>query len=59
VWCNEWLSRGRRLTLVKSVLKAISVYWMYLAFIPEGMLEKMRRISFTFLWFGHKVNSFG
>jgi hypothetical protein len=25
-WCNRWLSRGGRLTLIKAVLEAIPVY---------------------------------
>ena len=39
-WSHRWLSREGRLVLVKSVLEAIPVYWMYLAWIPKGILEK-------------------
>jgi hypothetical protein len=51
-WCNHWLSRSDRLTLVKLVLEAIPVYWQYLAHIPKGILEKIRKICFRFLWSG-------
>jgi hypothetical protein len=48
-WSNKWLSRVGRLMLVKSILEAILVYWMSIAWIPKGVLEKLRQICFTFL----------
>jgi len=54
IWCHKWLSRAGRLVLVKSVLEAIPVYWMSLAWIPKGTLESIRRICFRFLWSGKK-----
>jgi hypothetical protein len=54
VWSNKWLSRAGRLTLVKSVLEAIPIYWMSIAWIPKGILEKLRHICFAFLWQGQK-----
>lgn len=54
VWCHKWLSRAGRLTLVKSVLEAVPVYWMSLSWIPKGILEAARRIFFRFLWSGKK-----
>jgi hypothetical protein len=53
-WSHRWLSRAGRLVLVKSVLEAILVYWMSLAWIPKGILEKMRKLCFTYLWQGNK-----
>jgi len=53
VWSHRWLSRAGRLTLIKSVLEAIPVYWMSLAWIPKGILEKIRRTCFTYLWKGN------
>ena len=52
VWCHKWLSRAGRLTLVKSVLEAVPVYWLSLSWIPKGILEAARRIYFRFLWSG-------
>jgi hypothetical protein len=46
----QWLSQAGRLVLVKSVLEVILVYWMSLSWIPIGILEKIRRICFKFLW---------
>lgn len=54
VWSNKWLSRADRLTLVKSILEAIPVYWMSITWIPKGVLENLRRIYFIFLWQGKK-----
>lgn len=54
LWSNKWLSRVGRLTLVKSVLEAILVYWISIAWIPRGVLDKIRRICFSFLWQGKK-----
>ena len=52
--CNRWLSRAGRLVLIKSVLEAIPVYWMALAWIPKSILNKSRRICSNFLWSGKK-----
>eukprot|EP01018_Ginkgo_biloba_P039380 Gb_12932 [translate_table: standard] len=54
IWCQRCLSRGGRLVLVKSVLEALPVYWMSLSWIPQGILDQMRKISFRFLWSGGK-----
>jgi hypothetical protein len=56
VWSFRWLSRAGRVTLEKSVLEAIPVYWMSLAWIPKGILEKARQICFRFIWAGTKDN---
>jgi hypothetical protein len=53
-WSHRWLSRAGRLVLIKSVLEAIPVYWMSLAWIPKGTLDKMRKLCFTYLWQGNK-----
>ena len=53
-WSNKWLSRAGRLTLVKSGLEVVPVYWMSIAWIPKGILEKLWHICFTFLWQGQK-----
>ena len=54
VWSHKWLSRAGILVLVKAVLEAILVYWMSLSWIPKGILERIRRICFKFLWSGKK-----
>lgn len=49
-WCNKWLSKARRLELVKVVLEAIPVYWTSLPWVPKGILGKIRQLSFHFHW---------
>jgi hypothetical protein len=36
------------------MLKAIPIYWHSLVFIPKGILEKIKKMSFRFLWSGKK-----
>eukprot|EP00253_Pinus_taeda_P030159 PITA_30159 len=56
-WSYRWLSRAGRLTLIKSVLLAIPVYWAALTWIPKGVMEKIRKICSRFLWAGTKESS--
>eukprot|EP00253_Pinus_taeda_P018226 PITA_18226 len=56
-WSFRWLSRAGRLTLIKSVLSAIPVYWVALTWIPKGVMEKIHRICCRFLWSGSKESS--
>eukprot|EP00253_Pinus_taeda_P012859 PITA_12859 len=56
-WSYKWLSRVGRLTLIKSVLLAMLVYWAALTWVPKGILDKIRRICSRFLWAGSKEDS--
>jgi hypothetical protein len=49
-WCNRWLSLGGRFTLIKAVLECQPVYWMALAAIPVSVLDKLRKLTYNFLW---------
>jgi hypothetical protein len=57
-WSNKWLSRAGRLVLIKSVLEAIPVYWMSLSWIPKGILEKARKLAYSYLWRGKSENRY-
>lgn len=56
-WSYKWLSRAGRLTLIKSVLLAMPVYWAALTWVPKGILRKINRICSRFLWAGSKEES--
>ena len=49
-WTYKFLSRGGRLVLLKAVLQSIPVYWATIAYIPKGILQKLRKIFFSFIW---------
>jgi hypothetical protein len=50
VWCNRWLSHGGNVIPIKSVIETIPIYWITLAFILKGILDKLRIIRYTVLW---------
>ena len=49
-WTYKFLSMGRRLVLLKAVLQSISIYWAMIAYIPKGILQKLRKKFFCFIW---------
>jgi hypothetical protein len=53
-WCNRWLTIGGRFTLIKSVLEGQPIYWMVLAAIPISILDKLKELTYMFLWSGSK-----
>ena len=53
-WENIFLYIGRRLVLIKAVLQSILVYEDYIAYIPKGILTKIWKKCFSFLWTSSK-----
>ena len=49
-WTNRLLSMGGRLVLIRYVLWSMPVYWMALVPIPSSILDKLRKMIFSFLW---------
>ena len=49
-WTNRLLSMGGRLVLIRAVLSSIPVYWLSLILIPSSILDKLRKVIFSFLW---------
>ena len=49
-WSHKFLSLGGCLILVQAVLSSIPVYWLGLAPIPVSVLNRLRSITFAFLW---------
>ena len=45
------------MVLIKAMLQSIPVYWASIAYIPKGILTKIRKKCFTFLWIANKQNN--
>ena len=55
-WSFRWLSKGGKLTLFKAILEAIPIFWMHF-WIPVGIIDKIRKLCFKFLWSDNKESS--
>ena len=49
-WTYKFLSRGGRLVFLKAVLQSILIYWATISYILKGILQKLRKKFFSFLW---------
>lgn len=47
---RQYLSKGRRLTLIKSTLSILSIYFMSLFVIPRRVSLRLKQIQRSFLW---------
>ena len=54
-WKAQYLSRGRRLTLINAVLDALPTYMLTLFPIPAGVVQKLDKIRRTFFWQGNNT----
>ena len=52
MWKAKTLSMGRRLTLIKSVLSSLPIYYLSLFKAPVKVLDHLERLMRTFLWSG-------
>ena len=52
LWKRQYLSKGGRLTLVKSTLSNLPIYFMSLFIIPRKMSLRLEKIQRDFLWGG-------
>jgi hypothetical protein len=57
LWYDRWLSRGGRLVLFKYVLSSIQFYWATIVKIMNGILTKIWKLFFHFLWSSRKYSS--
>ena len=51
-WKANLLSIGGRLTLIKTVLGSVSIYYMSLFKVPESVIKELERYRATFFWGG-------
>lgn len=56
LWCYRWLSLGGKITLIKSGLEGIPIYWMTLFKIPKSILDDQRRYAASYLWSGNSLH---
>ena len=49
-WKRLYLSKGGRLTLLKSTLSSIPTYYLSLFTIPQHIADRLERIQRNFLW---------
>ncbi|XP_028078613.1 uncharacterized protein LOC114280444 [Camellia sinensis] len=49
-WKRQYLSKGERLTLIKSVLSSIPTYFMSVHVIPVSVTKRIEQLQRDFLW---------
>jgi len=49
-WKARYLSKGGRLTLIKSILSSLPTYFLSLFPIPSSVANKLEAIQRSFLW---------
>lgn len=52
LWKRQYLSMGGRLTLLKSILSGLPIYFMSLFIIPKSVAVTLERLCRAFLWEG-------
>ncbi|KAJ9693622.1 hypothetical protein PVL29_009537 [Vitis rotundifolia] len=52
LWKRQYLSKGGRLTLLKSTLSSLPIYFLYLFVIPKRVCARLEKIQRDFLWGG-------
>ena len=52
IWKRQYISKGRRLTLIKSTLSNLPIYIMSLSQLPKGVKTLLEKIQTYFLWGG-------
>ena len=52
-WKRAFLSRGGRLTLIRSVLSSLPIYFLSLFKMPQGVADVIEKLMRDFLWGGY------
>ena len=56
-WKRAFLSRGGRLTLIRSVLSSLPKYYLSLFKLPQGIADTLEKLMRDFLWGGDNDSS--
>ncbi|KAL6342305.1 hypothetical protein AAG906_007519 [Vitis piasezkii] len=59
MWKRRYLSKGGRLTLIKSTLSSLPIYFISLFVIPRKVSLKLEKLQRDFLWGGREGKSLG
>ena len=52
LWKRQYLSKGGRLTLIKSTFSSLPIYLMSLFVIPQKVCARLEKIQRDFMWGG-------
>ena len=52
IWKRRFISKGGRLTLIRSILSNLPIYIMSLFHLPKGVKSRLEKIQRDFLWGG-------
>ena len=55
LWKKRYISKGGRLTLIRSTLSNMPIYIMSLFRLPRGAKSRLEKIQRDFLWGGGKL----
>ena len=50
IWKRQFISKGGRLTLIRSTLLNLPIYIMSLFHLPKGVKSRLEKIQRDFLW---------
>ena len=52
IWKRQYISKGSRLTLIRSTLSSMPIYHMFLFYMPRSVSLRLEQIQRNFLWGG-------
>jgi len=57
LWYHRWIFMAGRLAQIKSVIEAIPVYWMPLAYTPKIVLNQIKKMCSSYIWSQNKEDN--
>ena len=54
---RQYISKGGRVTLIRSTLSSLPIYFMSLFRIPSLVCKRLEKVKWDFLWGGGKATS--